>query len=178
MTLARSAAPASISAGARVYVFSDTGYVVADPGQTDVACMVNRSWPESLEPSCYDAEGAATIMPMEMRRTVLYHRGVKAADVERAISDGLMAGRFRLPSRPAVQYMMSSAQRLISDEGKPVGAWRPHIMIHYPFLTNAAVGHHAEPDLKAGLVVDSGQPTANLMVVVPQFIDPEKRSAP
>ena len=175
---ARSAAPASIGAGAKVFVFTDSGFVVAESGTTDVACMVNRSWPDSLEPSCYDAEAAATIMPMEMRRTLLYHRGAPPEQVEREISAGLLAGTYRLPSRPAVQYMMSSTQRLISDEGRPVGAWRPHLMIYYPYLTNAAVGHHAEPDLEAGLVVDSGRPTANLMVVVPGFVDPEKRSTP
>jgi hypothetical protein len=171
VALARSAAPSSVTAGARIYVFTDTGYVVAERGTTDVACLVNRSWPESLEPECFDPEAAATIMPMEMRRTLLLHRGRPADQVERDIADGLAAGTFRAPSRLAVQYMMSAGQRLVSDEGKPVGAWRPHVMIFYPYLTNALVGHHGEPDLSAGMVVDPGRPTANLMVVVPAFVD-------
>jgi hypothetical protein len=171
IALARSAAPASVTAGARIYVFTDSGFVVAERGTSDVACMVNRSWPDSLEPECFDPEAAATIMPMEMRRTVLLHRGRSSEQVERDIADGLAAGTFRSPSRLAVQYMMSAAQRLISDEGKPVGAWRPHVMIFYPYLTNAQVGHQGEPDLSAGMVVDPGRPTANLMVVVPAFVD-------
>lgn len=178
IALARSGAPTSVSQAARVYVFTDTGFVMAVPGTSDAACLVNRSWPASLEPECFDAEAAATIMPMEMRRTLLYHRGTPAADVERAIMDGLAAGTYRLPSRPAVVYMMSEGQRLIGDEGEPAGNWKPHLMIHYPFLTNAAVGHHGEAGLAAGVVVDSGRPTANLMVVVPDFVPVRSAAAP
>lgn len=178
IALARSGAPASISAAARVYVFTDSGFVVADSGSSDAACLVNRSWPASLEPECFDAEGAASIMPMEMHRTTLYHRGIPSAEVDRAIADGLATGRFRLPGRLAVAYMMSAGQRLISDEGRPAGSGKPHLMIYYPFLTNAAVGHYGEPGLDGGLVVDSGRPTANLMVVVPSFVPVKSASRP
>lgn len=169
IALARSAAPASVSAGARVWVLAERGWVVADSGTTPVTCLVNRSWPASLEPECFDAEGAATILPMEMRRTELLHLGRSGEEAEAEIARGLLEGRFRLPSRLAVVYMMSSRQRLISDDGRPAGAWRPHLMIYTPYLTNEQVGHHGTPGLDAGLVVDPGKPTANLMVVVPAF---------
>jgi len=174
IALARSAAPASISAKARVHVLTDTGYVVADSGSgsSGVACLVNRSWPESLEPECFDAEAAVTIMPMTVKRTELFQRSKSKAEVDREIADGVMKGRFRFPTRLAVVYMMSAGQKLISDEGRPVGRWRPHLMIHYPFLTNQAVGHEGAPGLDAGLVVNSGLPNANLMVVVPNFVTP------
>jgi hypothetical protein len=170
IALARSAAPASVSAAARIYVWSASGWVVADSGASPVACLVNRSWPAALEPECFDEEAAATIMPMEMRRTELLHRGMAAEQVEAEIARGLMEGRYRLPARLAVAYMMSAGQNLVGDDGEPAGAWRPHLMIYYPNLTNQQVGHHAEPGLSAGLVVDSGKPTANLMVVVPEFV--------
>ncbi|MBM4188400.1 MAG: hypothetical protein FJ206_13950 [Gemmatimonadetes bacterium] len=170
VALARSGAPASVSAGATVYVFTDSGFVVAERGATDAVCLVNRSWPESLEPECFDAEAAATVMLMEMRRTTLYHQGVPTEDVERRIAAELARGDFRLPMRPAVVYMMSEGQKLISDDGRPAGNWRPHLMIHYPFLTNEAVGHHGEPGIDGGMVIDSGRPTANLTVVVPGFV--------
>ena len=169
IALARSAAPASVSASARIYVWSATGWIVADSGSTSVVCLVNRSWPASLEPECFDEEAAATIMPMEMRRTELLHRGMAADQVEAEIARGLMDGTFRLPSRLAVAYMMSAGQHLIGDDGEPA-AVEPHLMIYYPYLTNQQVGHHADADLSAGLVVDPGKPTANLMVVVPEFV--------
>lgn len=50
---------------------TDSGFVVADSGASGVTCVVNRSWPQSLEPHCYDEEGAASVLPMELRRTEL-----------------------------------------------------------------------------------------------------------
>src|ERR671916_1128071 len=85
IALARSAAPPSVSAHARVLVFTDSGFVVADSGSSGVTCVVNRSWPLSLEPHCFDAEGAASIMPQELRRAELGHRGVPAAEIDREI---------------------------------------------------------------------------------------------
>jgi hypothetical protein len=67
--------------------------------------------------------------------------------------------------------MMSSAQELIDDEGNPAGAWRPHVMIYYPYLTAAALGF-SSPDLAAGILVDGGKPTSNVMIVVPAAVDP------
>lgn len=170
IALARSAAPASVSAVARVHVWSASGWVVADSGSSSAVCLVNRSWPAALEPECFDEEAAATIMPMEMRRTELLHRGMAAEQVEAEIARRLMDGTFRLPSRLAVAYMMSEGQDLVGDDGKPAGRWRPHLMIYHPYLTNQQVGHHTDPGLSAGLVVDPGKPTANLMVVVPEFV--------
>lgn len=168
--LARSAAPASVSASARVLVFADTGFVAAEAGSNGVTCIVNRSWPASLEPHCFDSEAAETILPIEIARTMLYHRGRSEADADREIADGLASGRFRLPRRPAMSYMMSEGQVLVDDDGKMVGRWRPHIMIYYPYLKSSDVGFGSTPDMKVGMVSESGRATSNLMIVMPQFV--------
>lgn len=170
VALARSAAPAGVSRQARVLVFDDTAFVVADSGSNGVTCVVNRSWPASLEPHCFDAEASATILPIELRRTMLLHRGWSDADVERAIADDLAKGKFRLPRRPAMSYMMSEGQQLIGDDGRAAGRWLPHVMIYYPFLTNADVGLPEAPDMKVGMVTDSGLPTASMMLIVPGHV--------
>jgi hypothetical protein len=172
VALARSAGPATVTAGARVYVLTATGYVVADSGTTGAACYVSRSWPESLEPHCFDAEGATTILPMEMRRVELLAKGSSMDEVEREIADGLIAGRFRLPTRPATSYMMSCAQQLISDEGQSVGKWRSHLMIYFPYLTNESIGMATGPDLTAAVVVNPGTPESNIMIPLQEFITP------
>jgi hypothetical protein len=173
IALARSAAPPTFARSARVMAFDGTRYVVAEAGAGGVACYVGRGWPESLEPHCFDPEGAETILPIEMRRVELRAAGKDSAEVERDIAAGLASGHFRLPRRPALSYMLSSGQRLISNEGKPVGSWRPHIMIYYPYLTAADLGLEGNPDFRGAILVDAGRPTANLMIVVPKFIDPE-----
>lgn len=166
IALARSAAPTSIADSASVYVFTDTGYVLAKRGSNGAACYVSRSWPASIEPHCFDSEGASTILPIHMREVELLHRGLSPADAEREIGAGISSGRFQLPRRPAVSYMMSAAQELISDEGKPVGKWRPHVMIYYPFLEGGA----GQPDMKAAIITGARTATSNIMFVVPEFV--------
>lgn len=171
IALARSAAPPAVSDSATVYVLTDTGYVATIPGTNGVACYVSRSWPGSLEPHCYDVEGAGTIMRIQMRKTELLHRGVSEAEAERQIGADLAAGRLRLPRRPAMSYMMSGAQVLISDQGRPAGRWKPHIMIYFPFLTQADLGLGGT-DQRAAQVANPGTATSSILVVVREFIDP------
>jgi hypothetical protein len=170
IALARSAAPASVSANARVLILADTGFVLAVEGSNGVTCIVNRSWPTSLEPHCFDAEASATILPIELRRTVLYQRGIAEPEVERDIARMIASGEFRAPRRPAMTYMMSEGQQLVGDDGKPAGRWRPHIMIYYPYLKSSDVGFGRIPDMKVGMVTDEATPTSSLMIVMPQFI--------
>jgi hypothetical protein len=169
IALARSAAPAAVSDSASVWVFTDTGYVLASKGSNDAACYVSRSWPASVEPHCFDAEGAATIMRLHMREVELMHNGMSVDDVDRAIGADLANGKLRLPRRPAMSYMMSAGQSLISDAGQPAGSWRPHIMIYYPFLESADL-YKGTPDIAAGMVTGSGSATSSIMIVVPEFV--------
>ncbi len=171
VALARSAAPADVSRDATVMILTERGFEVAEKGKTGVTCVVSRSQPQSLEPICYDAEGSATVLPIELRRTELLRAGKSAEEVELEIGRGLVSGKYRLPRRPAMSYMMSSGQVLYSDEGKLVGKFQPHLMIYYPNLTQADLGL-GTPSLQAAIVVDEGQPLSNIMVVVKDFVDP------
>lgn len=168
IALARSAAPAAVSDSATIYVLGGTGYDVAVRGSTGAACYVSRDWIKSLEPHCFDPEGAATIMPMQMLRVTLLHRGMTKVDADRIVADSIAGGSFRLPRRPAMSYMMSAEQKLIAPNGSPAGAWRPHLMIYYPYLTVADMGSTAENS--TAMVVDPGKPTANVMIVVKDFV--------
>ncbi|MGH7712846.1 MAG: hypothetical protein ACREOG_16265 [Gemmatimonadaceae bacterium] len=176
IALARSAAPKEVSAAAEIYVLTDTGYVVAVRGTNGNACLVDRSWPDSIEPHCFDSEAAATVMQTALRRGALLQAGARHEDINRDIDEGSRNGRFRLPTRPAMTYMMSSAQVLYNDDGKRVGAWQPHLMIYFPNLTSAALGLGAAPNPDAAIVVDPGKPWSNIMIIVKKAIAPEGRS--
>lgn len=169
--LARSAAPAAVSRDATVWYFDRGRYVVADSGSSGVACYVGRSWPLSLEPHCLDAEGARTILLLEMRAVELAHAGVSKDSAARELSAGIASGRFPLPMRPAMSWMMSAAQVLYGDDGRLAGAWQPHIMIYIPYLTPQLAGTGSNTDPFSGMVVNAGKPTANLMVVVPRAVN-------
>jgi hypothetical protein len=172
IALARSAAPPEVSGEATVMILTERGFEVAETGRNGVTCVVNRSQPDSLEPHCFDAEGSATVLPIELRRTELLREGKSLAEIDREIGQGLVAGRYRLPRRPAMSYMMSSGQVLYDDDGTRVGKWQPHLMIFYPNLTPADLGLGGEPSPRAAVVVDPGQPLSNIMVVVKDFVDP------
>ena len=169
MALARSAAPAAVSDRARVWIWNGSSYVIADSGQTRVSCYVGRPWAGAIEPHCFDAEGSETILPIQIRRTELYAQGKPAAEVEREIAEGILAGRYRLPERPAVTYMMSAAQRLVNGEGTAVGAWQPHLMIYYPYLKSEEVGLPGfVPDL--GFVENPGQALSTVVIPLKTFV--------
>jgi hypothetical protein len=172
IALARSAAPADVSRDASVMVLTERGFELAVTGTNGVTCVVNRSQPESLEPHCFDAEGSATVLPIELRRTELLREGRTMAEIDREIGEGLLSGKYRLPRRPAMSYMMSSGQILYNDEGRRVGRWQPHLMIFYPNLAASDLGLGAAPSTDAAVVVDPGQPLSNVMVVVKSFVDP------
>jgi len=172
IALARSAAPPSVSADARVLVLTDSGFVEGAPGTNDVTCLVNRTWLNSLEPECFDAEAAATVMLAEIYRTEQYHRGRPTEDVTREVNERLGDGRLRLPRRPALVYMMSSGQQLIADDGRAVGSWRPHLMLSVPYLTNADLGLPDRPEMRAAFVSDPGKPWATLIIPLRDFVDP------
>ena len=172
IALARSAAPPEVSDSATVFVLGERGYELAAAGTNGNACYVSRDWLASLEPHCFDAEGAATVMAVAMHRIGLLQQGRSLADADRDVADALAAGRFRLPRRPAMSYMMSHDQQLISDDGRAVGHWQPHLMIFVPYLTAADLGLRGEGDLKTAIVVDGGTPFANIMIVLRDFVHP------
>jgi hypothetical protein len=172
IALARSAAPADVSRDATVMILTDRGFEIAEKGSNGVTCVVNRSQPESLEPHCFDAEGSATVLPIELRRTEMLREGRTNEEIDREIGQGLLSGKYRLPRRPAMSYMMSSGQVLFNDEGKRVGKWHPHLMIFYPNLTSGDLGLGGTPSPEAAVVVDPGMPLSNIMVVVQDFVEP------
>lgn len=176
IALARSAAPPSVSDAASVYVFTDTGYALAHRGTSGAACYVSRSWPESLEPHCFDAEGAATIMRLHMREVMLLHGGMSPDEARRTLGAEIAEGKWQLPAKPVTSYMMSAEQQLISDDGRPVGAWRPHVMIYYPWMDDPSAG--GTPDLAAGIVTDPGTPFSSLMFVVPEPVKVRRPPSP
>ncbi|MEZ4586677.1 MAG: hypothetical protein R2909_09785 [Gemmatimonadales bacterium] len=173
VALARSAAPTSVSAKARVWVFTGKTYVVADSGETEASCYVGRPWSGSLEPHCFDPEGSATILPIQIRRVELYVEGKSDDEAEREIADGIRSGRFRLPRRDAVTYMMSAAQELITQTGTPIGAWKPHLMIYRPYVTPGDIGL-GEGGSATVFIENPGQALAALIVPVPDFVPAPK----
>lgn len=171
MALALSAAPPAVSADATVLLWTGSSFETAREGTNGVTCYVARSWPTSLEPHCFDEEGARTILPIHMRQTELKHQGLSEEEIEDEIARGIASGAFRLPTRPVMSYMMSEGQDLIGDDGRAAGNWMPHLMIYYPYLSQEGMGLGPTPSTEAAIVVDPGTPFSNIMIVVREFAE-------
>jgi hypothetical protein len=176
IALARTAAPPHVSQDASVLVLEGSRFVAAVEGTNGVTCWVSRTHPESLEPHCFDEEGARTILPLQVREVELRLAGESPEAVERVIALGLRDGTFRLPRRPAMSYMMSADQVLYSDDGRRVGAWKPHLMIYVPFVTAQDLGL-AGPPQGSVMVFEGGTSTASVVIVVPEFARPAPEAA-
>jgi hypothetical protein len=176
IALARSAAPASVSAEATVLVLAEDAvrWEVGAEGTNGATCWVSRTWAGSLEPHCFDPEGSRTILPIQQRTLEMGHAGASEAEIEQEIAAGVAEGRYRYPARPAMSYMLSSGQKLVNDDGEAVGSWKPHLMLYWPGLTKADLGGTGAGPLlgEAMILVDEGTDEACLIVVYPEFVDP------
>jgi hypothetical protein len=171
IALARSAAPPMVSDSATIWVLGDTAYQVAVRGTNGNVCWVSRSWLDTIEPECFDAEGAATVLQQERLHVEMLHRGRTEAQAQLAIADALREGRLRPPSRLALCYMLSPDQWLINDKREVEGHWHAHLMMYYPYLTGADLGLGDGIKGTAGVLWE-GTPWSALVVILPQFTHP------
>jgi hypothetical protein len=77
---------------------------------------------------------------VERLRSVECLTGKHQDVVKREIADGSQSGHFHARQRPALIFMMSSAQLLPSPDGTSVGKFLSHIMVFYPQIHNADYG--------------------------------------
>src|SRR5262245_13906519 len=96
IALARTAAPASISGDATIYVLTRRGYERAIEGKNGYACIVARSWdapfadrefwnPRLRAPICYNPAAAKTELPELLKRTDLALAGRSRDEIMHAV---------------------------------------------------------------------------------------------
>jgi hypothetical protein len=173
IALAQSAAPPSVSSDATILVLRNDKYEEVRRGSNGVTCMVSRSLPLAIEPICYDPEASRTILQMEIQRVELRLAGVSADDIEQRLAEWIGSGELAIPQRPAMAYMMSAGQILYSDAETKVGSFYPHLHVYMPYATAEQFGGlPGDPTISPAVVFDEGKPTANLVVLVREFVEP------
>lgn len=170
--LARSAAPPALSTDAKVWVLDHGHYVVADQGRSSIACTLVRATEGTQQPECGDAEADATVLAVERFRVEQRLAGHSPDEVKQAVTQALASGRLHAPTRPALVYMLSSAQNLIDANDKPIGHWMPHLMVFYPNLRESDFGIIQSPDMDIPGLVEPGTPLSALVVVARNWVDP------
>jgi len=140
LDLALSAAPRHLRQGAGVYAFEKDGFVKVRASSNGFTCIVNRDHALSRKPTCYDAEGARTILPKVLRVGKLLAQGVPLPAIESEIAEGFRTGRYVSPRRPGVAYMLSEGNLDFDPSTGRTRPFPPHVMFYAPHLTNEDIG--------------------------------------
>jgi hypothetical protein len=138
ITLARSAAPESISLDAEVMVLGRHGYETAVKGKNGFVCLVERSWmspfdfpefwnPKMRGPICFNPPAVRSILPLTFKRTELVLAGLSKSQIVEGIKAFDAKG---LPAlEPGAMCYMMSPQGFLNDSA---GHWVPHLMFYIP----------------------------------------------
>ena len=178
IALARSAAPASISAHAEVLVLGKNGYHVAVQGSNGFVCLVVRSWDNNFDNlGILEPQNALADLLQSGCREDFFARlldedqdGCWRGNRRRRSSRRSMrrsTGRSCLRLEPGAMCYMMSKQQYLNDQGK---SWRPHVMFYLPDTRDIAWGANLP-----GTPVIMGQQYVDhisvFMVLVPVWSD-------
>ncbi|MEM1056069.1 MAG: hypothetical protein AAGI52_11120 [Bacteroidota bacterium] len=141
--LALSAAPPHLREGAGVFVYTSEGYTLHREAMNPYTCIVNRDSPRNIKPTCFDAEGTATIIPKIEFVGERLARGVPMSETWTAVREGFEDGTFRSP-KPGLAYMLSNYNRPFNTQTDSLGWFPPHVMVYAPNLTNEDIGTEME----------------------------------
>jgi hypothetical protein len=165
ISIALSAAPEGVRDKATVYVLGPKGYEKAREGTNGVSCLVGRHFVKptetTIEPTCYDAEGSRTLLLVDLHSEELRSSGASEADIKTDIANGYKDGRYKAPSKPGVEYMLSSDNRLGPTSSGGTVNFPGHFMFYAPYMTGKDLGY----DSTAPFLVQSGKPDARMVVV-------------
>jgi hypothetical protein len=151
IALARSAAPASISANADVLTLSKGGYLAKIKGSNGFVCLVERSWargltdaafwdPKFRAPTCYNPVAARSVLPRYMEKTGWVLAGVSKSEMIARTRVELSSNTFLLPEAGAMAYMQSKQTHLSDADGH----WHPHLMFYLSKTEAGAWGANLE----------------------------------
>src|SRR5499425_1539385 len=165
IALALSACPPFVASKAAVYVLDKSGYVKVRDSQNGFTAIVQHSLPTSQEPQCMDAEGTRTLLPRMLKVAELRAQGRSPEEIKRFVADAFAKGIFQAPTRPGVDYMLSTENLVTVDEAKGIVApFPPHVMFYGPYLTNADLGSDGSP---GGPAFVAAEGTPHALIIVP-----------
>jgi hypothetical protein len=142
ITLARTAAPPSISRDATVMVLGSHGYEIAVEGKNGFVCMVERAWmnpfdspefwnPKNRSPICLNPPAARTVLPITLMRTKLVLAGKSKDEVKESVKAAIEKKELPALEAGAMSYMMSK-EAYLTDKG---GHNMAHLMFYMPLGT-------------------------------------------
>lgn len=143
--LALRGAPEHLRAAATVYVYGPKGYEKSREGTNGFTCLVNRDAflyaSANFKPTCWDAVGKDTYLPVMLRVGALLATGGDAVSVRREITAGFALGEFRAPATGGVAYMLAGDVELDRQTGQiKKQAFPGHYMFYAVGVTTLQLG--------------------------------------
>src|ERR1700685_1588691 len=177
ITLARSAAPVSISKDAEVMVLGRKRYETAAKGKNGFVCMVERSWTAGIDdpdfwnpklrgPICFNPPAVRSYLPQTILNTESILAGRSKAQMFEELKAALDNKKLPPPESGAMCYMMSK-QGYLNDHA---GHWQPHLMFFLP-PTDAATWGAELPGSPIFAVKDAQGRMTVFMVPVRRWSD-------
>jgi len=177
ISLAKSAAPSSISDHATIKVLTNSGFETAHDGDNGFVCFVMRGFtgaptftpvqfrmmsydPKTLAPICLNPQAAKIVLPYFELRTKLGIQGKTPEQIAGAVQDAYSNGEIPKRDQVSFGYMWSADQVL-----GPAGHWHPHIMVFAPSYENPMLGPNELGGHLPVVTDDAGTPFA--VVVIP-----------
>jgi hypothetical protein len=178
ITLARSAAPDSISKDADVMVLGRHGYETAVKGTNGFVCLVWRSWagpiddpdfwnPKPRSPVCLNPAAARFNVPLTGKRTESVLAGRSKSQVFADIDAAFNKKEFPALEPGAMCYMLSK-QGQLNNAGGP---WHPHLMFFVPLIDDATWGAGLAGSPVVGSFVDTVERHTVFLVPVSKWSD-------
>jgi len=118
IVLALSACPPSVASKAAVYVLNTAGYIKVRDSQNGFTAIVQHALPTSQEPQCMDIEGTRTHLPRILKVPELRAQGKSRDEITRFVAEAFAKGVFQAPTRPGVDYMLSTENVVAVNEEK------------------------------------------------------------
>ena len=179
ISMARSAAPPSISAHAAVLVMTHGGYVTAARGTNGWVCLVERMWsaglddPEFWNPkgrgaACLNPQAVQSVLPFYLARTKWALAGESREEIAKNSQAAYADHQFAVPSGFA---LMLSKESYLNDG--VAGPWRPHIM---PFvakdkLATWAAGFKGSPIISPATATFRSYEPVTIVILAPFWSD-------
>jgi hypothetical protein len=176
ITLARSAAPASVSRDATVMVLKQRGYETAVKGKNGFVCLVERSWmspfdspefwnPKNRSPTCLNPAAVRSVLPFGIKRTEMVLAGMSKTQIIARVRESIERKEMPALEPGAMCYMMSQEMYL----GDAQGHWHPHLMFYSPKSNGADWGANlpGSPVFLDPLSLSANSPDPFNIVMVP-----------
>ena len=140
LDLALSAAPKHLRDAATVWTLEPGGYTIAQRGTNAFSCLVSRRGGD-LFPVCWDAEGAQSLLPLDVDDAQMRLAGKSGAEIEAIVAQRFKSGQYHPPARAGIAYMLAPLRYRIDETGAVTRTpSNPHLMFYGPNLTDGDIG--------------------------------------